>query len=139
MKMFAASAAATLMAVQGLPTVKADPLLASDPSLQLAQVGVYSWGGHPYCWYYNGWHGPGWYRCGYPWRTGYGWGGVWGWNGWVGPGAGWWTWGHGHGYHDWHGYHGPYHGPYDDHHDGHYDDHHGHGGEHDHYDHGDHY
>lgn len=44
----------------------------------------YLYGGHRYCWYLDGWHGPGWYRCGYSWRRGLGWGSpVWGWNGWA--------------------------------------------------------
>ncbi len=35
-----------------------------------------------HCFYVDGWHGPGWYRCGYHHRKGYGWGGPAGWNGW---------------------------------------------------------
>ena len=41
-------------------------------------------GGVTYCWYPNGWRGPGFYRCGWAWRSGLGWGGGWGWNGWGG-------------------------------------------------------
>ncbi len=48
-----------------------------------AQVFVYL--GRPYCFYLNGWHGPGWYRCGFAWRSGYGWGGFYGWNNWYHP------------------------------------------------------
>ncbi len=40
------------------------------------------WGGRNYCWYDGGWHGPGFYWCGYAWRRGYGWGGPVGWRGW---------------------------------------------------------
>ena len=40
--------------------------------------------GVTYCWYPNGWRGPGFYRCGWAWRSGLGWGGGWGWNGWGG-------------------------------------------------------
>jgi hypothetical protein len=40
--------------------------------------------GVAYCWYPNGWRGPGFYRCGWAWRSGLGWGGGWGWNGWGG-------------------------------------------------------
>jgi hypothetical protein len=40
------------------------------------------WRGHTYCSYPDGWHGPGWYRCGYSARTGFGWGGPVGWHGW---------------------------------------------------------
>jgi len=38
---------------------------------------------HRYCWYPAGWHGPGWYRCGYEWWYGWGWGGYYGWQGWY--------------------------------------------------------
>jgi hypothetical protein len=41
-------------------------------------------GGRRYCWYDDGWQGSGWYWCGYPWRSGLGWGGGEGWNGWRG-------------------------------------------------------
>jgi len=41
-------------------------------------------GGIAYCWYPSGWRGPGFYRCGWAWRTGLGWGGGWGWNSWGG-------------------------------------------------------
>jgi hypothetical protein len=41
-------------------------------------------GGIPYCWYPNGWRGPGFYLCGWARRSGLGWGGGWGWNGWGG-------------------------------------------------------
>jgi hypothetical protein len=71
-------------------------------------------GGQNYCWYDNGWQGPGFYWCGYAWNTGVGWGGGYGWNGWHGGygvhGYGWNGGGvyHGGGY----GYHGGgvYHG-----------------------------
>ena len=42
----------------------------------------YVWGGRNYCWYPNGWRGPGWYWCGYHLRHGFGWGGGAGWRGW---------------------------------------------------------
>ena len=38
--------------------------------------------GHNFCWYDDGWQGPGWYWCNYAWNTGYGWGGGDGWQGW---------------------------------------------------------
>ena len=40
--------------------------------------------GRDYCWYDDGWHGPGFYWCGYAFRTGFGWGGGYGWHGWRG-------------------------------------------------------
>jgi hypothetical protein len=42
----------------------------------------YRYGGRDFCWYTNGWRGPGYYWCGYAFRRGYGWGGGYGWNGW---------------------------------------------------------
>jgi hypothetical protein len=45
-------------------------------------VRVYVHEGNRYCFYFNGWHGPGWYRCGFAFRRGLGWGGVYGWNSW---------------------------------------------------------
>jgi hypothetical protein len=42
-------------------------------------------GGHRHCWYPDGWHGGGWYWCGYRTRAGMGWGGGEGYNGWRTP------------------------------------------------------
>ncbi len=52
--------------------------------LSAIEQAQYVYGGAPYCWYGNGWRGPGWYRCGFAFRTGYGWGGGYGWNNWRG-------------------------------------------------------
>src|SRR5262245_32450023 len=46
-------------------------------------VRVFVHEGRRYCFYFDGWHGPGWYRCGFAWRRGLGWGGVYGWNSWT--------------------------------------------------------
>lgn len=46
-------------------------------------VRIYVHEGRRYCFYFDGWHGPGWYRCGFAWRRGIGWGGVYGWNSWT--------------------------------------------------------
>ena len=46
-------------------------------------VRVYVHEGRRYCFYFDGWHGPGWYRCGFAWRRGLGWGGIYGWNSWT--------------------------------------------------------
>jgi len=46
-------------------------------------VRVYAYEGRRYCFYFDGWHGPGWYRCGFAWRQDSGWGGVYGWNSWT--------------------------------------------------------
>jgi hypothetical protein len=42
-------------------------------------------GGRRYCWYPVGWHGAGWYWCGYASRRGLGWGGGAGWHGLSAP------------------------------------------------------
>ncbi|MDB5479814.1 MAG: hypothetical protein JWO83_867 [Caulobacteraceae bacterium] len=78
---------------------------ASDrPALDPVQ---FVWAGRNYCWYDGGWHGPGWYWCGNPWRRGYGWGGPYGWHGWRGGRE--WRGGH-YGRGDWHGHEGGWRG-----------------------------
>lgn len=47
------------------------------------QAAVYVVDGRRYCFYFEGWRGPGWYRCGFAWRRGLGWGGVYGWRSWT--------------------------------------------------------
>jgi len=54
------------------------------PSLDHVQ---FFFGGRNFCWYDDGWRGPGFYWCGYAFRSGYGWGGGAGWNGWRGGGG----------------------------------------------------
>lgn len=54
--------------------------VAGFSDVEKAQVYIY--GGRRYCFYVDAWNGPGWYRCGYSWREGYGWGGYDGWRGW---------------------------------------------------------
>jgi len=56
--------------------------VGSDLVDQVA-VRVFVHDGHRYCFYFDGWHGPGWYRCGFAFRRGLGWGGVYGWNSWT--------------------------------------------------------
>ena len=78
------AAAAALLAAAGVSGAHAAPVGPRNPLLIDASVHFYFWSGHRYCWYPDGWDGPGWYWCGYPWRDGLGWGGPFGWNGWVG-------------------------------------------------------
>lgn len=68
--------------------------VGDTPSLEQVQ---FFFSGRNYCWYFNGWRGPGYYWCGYAWRHGLGWGGGRGWNGWYGHGGGR-GYGHGGGY-----------------------------------------
>jgi hypothetical protein len=60
--------------------------VTEDGLIERVAVRVYVHEGRRYCFYFNGWHGAGWYRCGYAFRRGLGWGGVYGWNDWsYGP------------------------------------------------------
>jgi hypothetical protein len=60
------------------------PALDAADVIQKAAVFIVE--GNRYCFYFNGWHGPGWYRCGFAWRRNLGWGGEYGWQSWsYGP------------------------------------------------------
>ncbi len=78
-------ALATSGAAQAAP-MGIDPLVLAGQDMNLAQDAQYYAGGRQYCFYPNGWRGPGFYWCGYAWRRGYGWGGPHGWRGWGAPG-----------------------------------------------------
>ena len=59
---------------------------ALDATDVIQKAAVYIVEGRPYCFYFDGWHGAGWYRCGFAHRRNLGWGGVYGWQGWsYGP------------------------------------------------------
>src|SRR5690242_20008198 len=72
------------MPAQAAPLAGAEAItraaVATEP---LQDVAVHVFRGRPYCFYFDGWHGPGWYRCGWAWRRGLGWGGIYGWNDWY--------------------------------------------------------
>jgi hypothetical protein len=55
---------------------------AAGNSLSLVEKTQFFFGEKEYCWYDDGWHGPGWYWCGYALRQGFGWGGPVGWHNW---------------------------------------------------------
>lgn len=63
----------------------ADGLRAAIASVPLAEQIQFRWNGREHCWYDRGWHGPGWYWCGYENRRGLGWGGPRGWRNWRHP------------------------------------------------------
>lgn len=87
----ALTAIASLSApAQALPTAAADGLRTAFDSSNMIQNAQYVRGGRRYCWYDDGWNSAGWYRCGYAWRRGKGWGGNYGWNDWNRPGPGGW-------------------------------------------------
>ena len=60
-------------------------------SLNVVERAQFIWLGHNYCWYDDGWNGPGWYWCDQYLTPGIGWGGGYGWHHWRGghPAAGW--------------------------------------------------
>jgi hypothetical protein len=75
-----ASAAAAQLPQEGTLGTSAAPPSAIEPA-------QFIFGGREYCWYPDGWHGPGFYWCGYAFRRGFGWGGGAGWHGWRGGGG----------------------------------------------------
>ncbi len=97
-------AATTLgIGATGAMTANATPFSVSRQlDSAVAQSGTvekaaYVFAGRDYCFYPDGWHGPGFYWCGYSWRRGFGWGGPIGWHGWRAGGGETYA-GHGHGY-----------------------------------------
>ena len=73
----AAGAMGTALAAPALPGAD-----RAAEHLTLIDRAAYVYRGRSYCFYLDGWHGPGWYWCGYATRHGYGWGGGEGWRGW---------------------------------------------------------
>jgi hypothetical protein len=69
--------------LQAAPIGPPEGLRAALGSLDIIEKAqVFLWQGRRYCWYDDGWHGPGFYWCGYARRHGLGWGGGSGWHGW---------------------------------------------------------
>jgi hypothetical protein len=63
-------------------TITSTGLRPAADTLAVVDHVQFRYGGHRHCWYPGGWHGPGWYWCGYGHRHGLGWGGGEGWQGW---------------------------------------------------------
>lgn len=85
---FAAAIFAGLIgSAQAAPVSQFDRLKGVGDELSQVEKSQYVYGGRRYCFYPDGWRGPGFYWCGYRWRRGLGWGGPSGWRGWDGPGA----------------------------------------------------
>jgi hypothetical protein len=89
-----------------------DGVAASHIGTQLMPIekAQFFFGGQNYCFYDDGWHGPGFYWCGYAYRNGLGWGGGEGWRGWHRGGGGHGGGGHGGGGHGGGGHGGGGHG-----------------------------
>ena len=67
---------------QAAPAGLSSQLNAGAIGFDLVEKAQYRYRGRQYCFYFDGWQGPGWYWCGYSHRRGYGWGGPTGWRGW---------------------------------------------------------
>jgi hypothetical protein len=77
----AAASLAVLITVGQAAAMPVDRLTPAAVPTNVEQAQFF-FGGRNYCWYGNGWQGPGYYWCGYAWRRGFGWGGGAGWHGW---------------------------------------------------------
>ena len=108
MRRFVVTVAAATVFLAGAPimgaSLSAAPMVApgairgAADSLNVVERAQFIWLGHNYCWYDDGWNGPGWYWCGQYLTSGIGWGGGYGWHHWHG--------GHPGGRHGDHGNHG---------------------------------
>jgi hypothetical protein len=80
----ALAAAATMLSAgaQAAMPNTSDGIRSAVDRVAVTEDAQYVWGGRRYCFYPDGWHGAGWYRCGYRLRVGLGWGGPVGWHGW---------------------------------------------------------
>ena len=95
-KLLTTIAAAAAFIAAGSVTNRADAMPLGDPvgsraaidDLNIVDNVQYFWGGRRYCWYDDGWNGPGWYWCGRYLVPGIGWGGGIGFRGWRGGGIG---------------------------------------------------
>lgn len=86
--LYAAAGAFIAAGVMGASGAQAAPMSVdrlAGIDMSLKQDAQYFYEGRRYCFYPNGWRGPGYYWCGYNWRRGYGWGGPMGWRGWGAP------------------------------------------------------
>jgi hypothetical protein len=81
---FVAGAAIMGAGVGAAPIVAPGAIRAATDSVNMVESVQFIWLGRNYCWYDDGWNGPGWYWCGYAFNSGYGWGGGYGWHSWRG-------------------------------------------------------
>jgi hypothetical protein len=81
----AATAAVVVSGNAGAASMSAPAAMrtAAD-SLKMTENVQFFWSGHNYCWYDDGWNGPGWYWCDMYLQSGIGWGGGYGWHNWRG-------------------------------------------------------
>jgi hypothetical protein len=88
--LLAAASAATLLVApllsgraEAAPVVGLTGIGLAVQDLNVIESVQYVYRGRRFCWYPDGWNGPGWYWCGYRVRRGLGWGGPVGFRGWV--------------------------------------------------------
>lgn len=79
---YAAAATLSLATFGALAPAQALPVQPGIAAPTDVQQSQFVFGGRNYCFYPNGWNGPGFYWCGYAFRRGLGWGGGHGWHGW---------------------------------------------------------
>jgi hypothetical protein len=90
MRRLAVTIAAATVFVVGAPIMGAGAMVApgairgAADSLNVVERAQFVWLGHNYCWYDDGWNGPGWYWCNQYTSPGIGWGGGYGWHHWRG-------------------------------------------------------
>lgn len=77
----ATTALAAATQAQAMP-LGGNGLNTAIDSVATVDKAAFVYEGSRYCFYFNGWHGAGWYRCGFAFRRGLGWGGEYGWNSW---------------------------------------------------------
>jgi hypothetical protein len=70
--------------VGAAPMVAPGAIRGVADGLNMVERAQFIWIGHNYCWYDDGWNGPGWYWCGQYLTSGIGWGGGYGWHHWQG-------------------------------------------------------
>src|SRR3984893_1949805 len=58
--------------VEAAPIGAPHALQTAVDSLDVIENVQFVFGGRRFCWYDDGWQGPGWYWCGYRWRSGLG-------------------------------------------------------------------
>ena len=81
---FIAGASIMGASVGAAPMVAPGAIRGAADSLNMVERAQFIWLGHNYCWYDDGWNGPGWYWCGQYLTSGIGWGGGYGWHHWRG-------------------------------------------------------
>jgi len=74
-------AGASMIGVGAAPMVAPAAICNAADSLNVVERAAFIWLGHNYCWYDDGWNGPGWYWCDQYRVHGIGWGGGYGWHG----------------------------------------------------------